>query len=290
MMKKFFVLLILACLLWSCGTVQKITPKNPATLAGWKMADAGPTKPDAENDNAESKYLEINISEDVLLLSEMGKKSPVYTIKFDLLDTDDPSLAKLLAATLYGGKNPTQYCMDERRHLRAEYYENNRAAQISDEDRWPTFNWTYTEEFSGVVYANLIVINRYREYYKGGAHGMRERQFFVLDTQTMAQLRLDEIIPKSANAKLQQMIETALQIKYKDNAPDQENAPLSALGFFDNTVQTPDNFFIDKEGLGFSWDPIDIAPYVWGIIDIVLPFHAIEDMLTKKGASIFALL
>jgi hypothetical protein len=57
-------------------------------------------------------------------------------------------------------------------------------------------------------------------------------------------------------------------------------------------VRIPENFFLTvledvpafpnstghRLGLGFHWDPYEIAPYVYGPIEIVIPYDEIAEM------------
>jgi hypothetical protein len=58
-----------------------------------------------------------------------------------------------------------------------------------------------------------------------------------------------------------------------------ETAHLQEGGFFENTITIPENFFIVPGGLGFHWDPYEIAPYAMGPIEITIPFEKLQNVL-----------
>jgi hypothetical protein len=64
--------------------------------------------------------------------------------------------------------------------------------------------------------------------------------------------------------------------------------PLSAGYYFDNSVEVPANFFLGPEGVGFHWDPYEIAPYAVGPVEVVVPYNQLQGLLTPKGISLLS--
>jgi hypothetical protein len=59
--------------------------------------------------------------------------------------------------------------------------------------------------------------------------------------------------------------------------------PLSEGGFFEDSVDRLEDFFVSPQGLGFQWDPYEIAPYSTGIIEIIFPYDQIRGLFTELG-------
>jgi hypothetical protein len=62
--------------------------------------------------------------------------------------------------------------------------------------------------------------------------------------------------------------------------------PLTEQGFFENSVDKLEDFFLTPQGLGFQWDPYEIAPYTMGIIELVIPYDELTGMLTDLGLAL----
>jgi hypothetical protein len=102
----------------------------------------------------------------------------------------------------------------------------------------------------------------------------------------LKQVRFNDIIKRGSEGALKKQIETALYTKYiqKTNAPPDKDLAQTSIGFFENSVDVPEqNFFVSPQGLGFAWAAYMIAPYVYGIIEIELPYDTIKEFLTPYG-------
>jgi hypothetical protein len=70
----------------------------------------------------------------------------------------------------------------------------------------------------------------------------------------------------------------------RDQAGLKQGEPLQTGGFFEDTVTAPDNFFLAEPGLGFHWDPYEIAPYAAGPVEVIIPYNRIGSLLSSRGA------
>jgi hypothetical protein len=145
------------------------------------------------------------------------------------------------------------------------------------------FSRYYEVNFEADVYnERLLVIHRFRYEYTGGAHGNYGTEYFVIDPVAAKRLILDDMVKTEARPIILAQIEEAL----RNMQELKDGEPLTQGGFFEDFVNIPENFFLSSEGLGFHWDPYEIAPYVFGPIEVILPYEKITNCLTEKGKSL----
>ncbi|MDR0377191.1 MAG: RsiV family protein [Spirochaetaceae bacterium] len=194
-------------------------------------------------------------------------------------------LGELVRDALFGGFDPETYAEQVIAGYRARYQDAGQTAAAA-EDGAPSesWNWEYRETIEGAEtglerapagLTRCLTVSRVRDYYQGGAHGMREKRYFLFDTAAMRRLALEDIIPTAAYTALGRL----LAAKLRDFAGIPEDASLRQGGFFTEHPEIPENFFLTPAGLGFHWDPYEIAPYVMGFIEIVIPYDEIAPLL-----------
>jgi hypothetical protein len=266
-LRYFFCALVFGLALGSCASARgggKDDFELMAENAGWYGTGALP-----------EKYVTYLKSETTPLFS--GKNSPALEFSVDMLDVLDEDEGGLLRRVLYGGLSCREYAEDLFDKVKGDYF--NEAEPQSGAPR----DWSYMEVFEGEVYPTVLVVSKKLYAYTGGAHGQNEKTFFVLDTKLGLQVFLNDILSSGAKALLQERIEETLREDY-GLAP---GASLRAAGFLEDSGGVPENFFLSSDGLGFCWNPYEIAPYAMGVIEIVLPYDHIEDLLSDGGRVLF---
>jgi hypothetical protein len=223
-----------------------------------------------------------------------GQDGPRLRISLALLDVDSPAepgsplepgspmepLRNLLWNTLYGGISPGEYGNLLSAHYESQYAEAAAGLDASEEPP-EVMNWEYAETIKVETQTpRFLVISRNRDYYLGGAHGMQEKVYFVLSPAEQERLKLDDLV--RSRAELQPLVEEALRASAGLKPEDS----LRAGGFFEETAPPPDNFFLSRGGLGFHWDPYEIAPYVMGPVEITIPYDKIRPLLSPRGAAL----
>lgn len=223
----------------------------------------------------------------ILFYDEQDQSGRRMTFSFTLVDVFGPareagSLTSLIRNLVYDGQSPKVYTERIIASYRDQYtaMKEAEAEEAEPEISSEALNWEYTETVEGNRLASHILgISQEREYFLGGAHGMREKKYFVIDTKQVRQLKIADLIKNDAEPNLESAIEAALRAY----VGIEKGAALSTGGFFEDTLTIPDNFFLTAEGIGFHWDPYEIAPYVMGSIEVVLPFTLIENWLSPQG-------
>jgi hypothetical protein len=218
---------------------------------------------------------------EIPLFPGAGADSPRFNLTLALLDfPGDPALAKLASELLYEGKSPQAYGDDLIASYRTQYQESY-ASPGGEDGIGASMNWQYAEETDLWIMSNgspLAVLSRFREYYTGGAHGMREKKYAVIHTAEASRLGLQDLLETGAEPALRELAEREL----RNFAGLEPGTPLGEGPFFENTLELPDNFFITGEGLGFHWDPAEIGPYVLGPVEIIIPYQDLRGLLSPR--------
>ncbi|MDR2097182.1 MAG: RsiV family protein [Spirochaetaceae bacterium] len=272
-----YILCILALFSASLNSCTGLREKNDASDvlpqtygSGWYSEGGLP-----------EKYLTYEKKEIVPLFPE--KKDPNLEFFVNTLDISSEAESKLLQQTLYGGLNYMDYAENVYKKVNDDYQKIKETAVVQPKG---PYDWSYIETFSGVIYPELLVISHSSYIYSGGAHGQNQKAYFVLDTKLLKKLTPRDILRDGTEEALQKQIDDALRAKYAKYNADSGTA-LKTIGFFEDTAGKSENFFVSKEGLGFCWNPYDIAPYSMGVIEVVLPYDKIENLLTERGVALF---
>lgn len=124
--------------------------------------------------------------------------------------------------------------------------------------------------------SDLISIVQYYYTYNGGAHGFYGHDGYNLDLSTGELLVLTDIIDSQYLDKLTKLIEEKMIEEY-------EVQKFSDIGLFEEqlAISGEQDFYLTPNALIIEFDPYEIGPYVMGDIDILLPWHEIEKLLTK---------
>jgi hypothetical protein len=229
-------------------------------------------------------YQQVQKEESVLLFPEQKDRSPRLNLKFALLDlSGSKAEGQFLQNVLYGQNTPDEYKEKVIREYTDEYFQMREAVAQNPDFFGESLNWFYSEIMERTaIFSRGIGIRWSREYYTGGAHGMREAEYFILDLAAMKRLKLEDLIKPGSEPALMEEVVFAL----RDLSNLDGDAPLSSGNYFEDTVEVPQNFFINSRGLGFHWDPYEIAPYAVGPIEILIPYDKIKNLLTPQGLSI----
>jgi hypothetical protein len=125
------------------------------------------------------------------------------------------------------------------------------------------------EEISAAAYGQYVIVTRTLESYEGGAHGMTTTEYRVFDREKGRVIGLADIAGETERKLLKETVELTL----RENYGIPEGAGFSSAGFFEDEITLPENFFLSEKGIGFHWNPYEIAPYAMGAIEVVTPYQ-----------------
>jgi hypothetical protein len=213
-----------------------------------------------------------------------AKESPALTLKLALIDfaaSPAGSPEQLFNDAFYRGLSVRDYARELARTQAAEYRETGEEARNNPAVlNSASLNWEYWETLEAPVNGpRLSVIFRDRSLYKGGAHPSSERTYTVFDKGAAARVLLSDVVREESKPALRQLVNRELRAGKKLAPSDSLKKAL----FFADEAELTENFFFTPQGLGFHWDPYEIAPYSEGYVEAVVPFGEIMALLSPLG-------
>ena len=158
-----------------------------------------------------------------------------------------------------------------------KYVEGNRDLY----DGGMSFNWeSIKTSYIGMNHYGLLVYRIESYGYTGGAHGMGASSFLVFDTESMKELRLDDIFIPDHEYELKQLLERSFRTNYFVGAEQS----LKEAGLFENEIPPTENFFLTENSIGFYYNPYHLAPYAMGAQVISLLWDEVEHLVREDAA------
>jgi hypothetical protein len=144
-------------------------------------------------------------------------------------------------------------------------------------------NW-YIESIGKVEYINLKLISySVTNYsYTGGAHPNSWMVFLNFDRETGELVSLRDLLIPGFDNKLNLLIEGQFR---KDNDINQ-NEDISnndKFSLFENKINYTNNFYITKDGISFFYNAYEIAAYVYGPIEVNIPYSKLKELIKKNN-------
>lgn len=125
----------------------------------------------------------------------------------------------------------------------------------------------------------FTVIDVFRSNYTGGAHGNYFSTMHNLDVKNQQVLKLSDII-HTDSVTLQKLVEKYFRQQYNVKPKEKLTKVL-----FDKFLKPSANFFFNKNGLSFIYNPYEIASYAQGQMMVFIPVAALKPYLVENFAS-----
>jgi hypothetical protein len=211
-------------------------------------------------------------------------EAPSMRISLNLPDlSGGGALQGLIQDLLYKGLSPEAYGEALIADYKIQYRSMEKDYRAYSDMPSESMNWEYAETWEAAVNSpGLLVLNREKEYYFGGAHGMREKEWIVIDRKKNRQVLPSDLFPAEKLPLLRAAIEDAL----RERAGLVKGEKLSKGGYLEDSAEITDNFYLSSAGAGFHWDPYDIAAYVVGPVDVIIPYGKIQNLLNSAGRAL----
>ena len=125
---------------------------------------------------------------------------------------------------------------------------------------------------------HLASFKQFSYAYSGGAHGMSNISYLLLDLNAQRQSLLADIVQQSADQKLLEKLRELYQEQYADYAETwlSENPAEQAETFL------TDNFVFNDQGLTFSYPAYVLGPYSAGEVRLTLTYTELKDILKPE--------
>lgn len=243
------------------------------------------------------KFDSILVEQHIPLLQENDTTLPfadvnvsfVYPVKF----RDSESLARLqqiFLGTFFGDSNYDSYLPQEAmdRYI-AEYTERYQSLsnyfyedKVSIEGKMPAWYWYYMSNSNKILFQSDSLLSYAVEYsdYEGGAHGSYQITYTNIDLNDLVTLTEEDLFIPGYFKPLTEKIIAQLMDTYEVSSPDS----LLMQGFFTlDNIMPNNNFWLDEEGIHYSYNQYEIAPYSMGVIDVSVPYSELTDILLPDG-------
>ncbi len=144
----------------------------------------------------------------------------------------------------------------------------------------PSFHWNEQADVDVIYNADSINSLRFTQYqFTGGAHGLQSVFCLVMDMKKGRVLQLTDIFKEGYEPALQATLEQELRVQYDIPEGASLNGEKGIL--FNAHLPISSNFYLTGQGIGFVYNPYDVAPYVVGKIDLYIPFSKISGLLRE---------
>ncbi|MDR0385457.1 MAG: RsiV family protein [Prevotellaceae bacterium] len=127
------------------------------------------------------------------------------------------------------------------------------------------------------IYQNKHVISLAYNWtiYEGGAHPNHGKFCFVIDKNSGEKVNFNSLV-KGHEAEFLEIAKA----EFKAQSGIKENEEIySVYRFKDNEFHLTDNYTFTPSGLVFCYNPYDIAPYSFGLIELIIPYEKIKDLI-----------
>ncbi len=162
-----------------------------------------------------------------------------------------------------------------------EFNKNSKESESADEELGMSFSY-YENSHNSIFFNenNILSFSVYFENYTGGAHGSHRLYGYAIDLNTGNLISESDIFCESCYDEIATII--AQKIARQNNVSDVKE--LENLGYMGLEGMSPNgNFLINKKGITYIFNEYEIAPYVMGRTEVLLPFDEINIYMNKKS-------
>jgi len=218
-------------------------------------------------------------------------KSPVATIEIALLvpaessnsivsDTVKKIILGKFEERLVKSQNPNpDMILNSMKQVYFENYISTNEA-IYNKTQGVSFNWESIKLMDIIYNSSWYLCFSIDHYaFTGGAHGMENKDFIVINTRTGKIIDLTDIFTVDSGEELMHLLTNKIKEKYKILL----SARLMENGFFTDEIKPNSNFYITSKGIGFHYNPYEFAPYSFGSTDIFLSYGEISQFIRSDS-------
>ena len=142
-------------------------------------------------------------------------------------------------------------------------------------------NWFYEINADVENFTSKILCLEFSQGgYTGGAHGHSYVQYINIDLKNANQLKLDDLLVKGYEAKLNELIDKKFR-EVKDLQPTDDLEKEG--GLFENKITFNDNFAVTKNGLLFFYNNYEIAPYSAGPTELLITYDELGNLIPEDS-------
>jgi len=164
-------------------------------------------------------------------------------------------------------------------------YKNTNLEEYKKTGNGQSFSWSSMNSMSVLFNSSYLLCLEYQRYaFTGGAHGITNNAYDIIDLKTGTILTYNDIFTDDADSALSILLTNKMLKKYKTK----DEANLKKLGFFADRVLPNQNVYVTGNGIGFKYASYEIAPYSYGLPEVFLSFDECKDLI-RPGTPVFQL-
>lgn len=236
-----------------------------------------------------SQHIPLLVDNDTTLPFADVNVSFIYPTKF----RDSESLSRLqqiFKGTFFGDMEydslTPQEAMNQYISVYSDRYKSLSNLYYEDKARLegntPAWYWYYMNTSNKILFQNDSILSYAVEYsdYEGGAHGSYNIIYTNINLNSLVTISEEDLFVPNYFRSLTDKIVQSLMKQYDAEIPDS----LLMKGFFTIEDIVPNNnFWLSDTGIHYSYNQYEIAPYSMGVIDVVVPYSELTDIILPDG-------
>jgi hypothetical protein len=123
----------------------------------------------------------------------------------------------------------------------------------------------------------LSIIHQEYEF-MGGAHGNGYISYYNIDLKNNVVLKSEDVFESRATLQVAGLIESYIKKAYEIEETDN----LEDIGISFNKTNITSNFTFLENGIKFLYNPYEIAAYVLGGTEVIIPYSELEDKIRPE--------
>ncbi len=228
-------------------------------------------------------------------LIEGRKDSPTATLELTLLYPENNSMTAAVLDSVkhiinkgfFGDNFSPDSPANMLKKFEKEYYHNYKVSNLDEykEIGGASFSWASVNSMSVLFNSSYLLCVEYQRYaFSGGAHGMTNNSYDIIDLKNGNVLTYNDIFVDNADSTLSVLLTKKMLKKYKTK----DEADLKQLGFWVDTISPNQNVYVTGNGIGFKYASYEIAPYSYGLPEVFLSFEECKNLI-RPGTPVYRL-
>ncbi len=217
------------------------------------------------------------------------KNSPTATIELTFIYPQDNSLPPGVLNSVrhiinrgFFGDNFTESSPETMLgKFEKEYYRNYQNSNYDEYKKLggASFSWASVNAMSVLFNSSHLLCVEYQRYaFSGGAHGITNYAYDIIDLNTGKALNYNDIFKSDADSTLSVLLTKKMLKKYKTK----DEAGLKQLGFFVDKIVPNQNIYVTGNGIGFKYASYEVAPYSYGLPEVFLNFDECSGLIRSN--------
>ncbi len=166
--------------------------------------------------------------------------------------------------------------------IEKSYFEKfqNALQSITFEGDSESYNWQKTIRMDVINNESSLLCLQVETYAKTGKRpGASVKKFLVFSLEDNKVIKLKDIVNEEKRESLNILLQQKIRKHYHIDA----EKTLSQAGFFNDSIQPSNNFYIHPGGLGFYYNVYEIAPFSNGSTDLFIPWRELKGIMNEES-------